>query len=156
MAQDKEMPSVMGALHGKHATPHKGVWILVAVSAVLGAIGVVNVTALTGITLASNIGTFILYGLICGLTFIAFAGRKEFHGAKHALIPLLGLLGNIALLVGVVVIGLKTPGVSANATKLALYITVGWAFVSAIYLIMNSRAQSRSVLPSAREISESL
>jgi amino acid transporter len=156
MAQDKEMPSVMGALHGKHATPHKGVWILVAVSAVLGAVGVYNVTALTGITLASNIGTFILYALICGLTFIAFAGRKEFHGAKHALIPLLGLLGNIALLVGVVVIGLKTPGVSASATKLALYITVGWAFVSAIYLIMNSRAQSRSVLPSAREISESL
>ena len=50
MAQDQEMPSVMGALHGKHATPHKGVWILVAVSAILGAVGVVNVTALTGIT----------------------------------------------------------------------------------------------------------
>jgi len=148
MAQDKEMPSVMGALHGKHATPHKGVWILVAVSAVLGAIGVYNVTALTGITLASNIGTFILYGLICALTFVAFAGREEFHGAKHLVIPLLGLLGNAALLVGIVVIGLKTPGVSANATKFALWMTLGWGLVSGIYLVLNSKAQKRSVLSS--------
>ena len=149
MAQDKEMPSVMGALHGKHATPHKGVWILVAVSAILGAIGVVNVTALTGITLASNIGTFILYALICGLTFIAFAGREEFHSGKHAIVPLLGLLGNIAMLVGIVVIGLKTPGVSANATKFALWMTLGWGVVSAVYLFMNSRKQNRAVLPAS-------
>jgi amino acid transporter len=147
MAQDKEMPSVMGALHGRHATPHKGVWILVAVSAVLGAIGVYNVTALTGITLASNIGTFILYGLICMLTFIAFAGRSEFHGIKHLLIPLLGLLGNAALLVGIVVIGLKTPGVTANATKFALWMTLGWGVVSWVYLLVNSKAQKRAVVP---------
>ena len=149
MAQDQEMPSVMGALHGKHATPHKGVWILVAVSAILGAVGVVNVTALTGITLASNIGTFILYSLICGLTFIAVAGRSEFHSGKHALIPLFGLLGNLALMIGVVVIGLKTPGVSANATKFALWMTLGWGVVSAIYLVVNSRAQKRAMLPMA-------
>ena len=149
MAQDKEMPSVMGALHGKHATPHMGVWILVGVSAILGAIGVVNVTALTGITLASNIGTFILYALICGLTFIAFAGREEFHSGKHAIVPLLGLLGNIAMLVGIVVIGLKTPGVSANATKFALWMTLGWGVVSAAYLYMNSRKQNRAVLPAS-------
>ena len=147
MAQDKEMPSVMGALHGKHATPHKGVWILVAVSAVLGAVGVWNVTALTGITLASNIGTFILYGLICMLTFVAFAGSKDYHGAKHLAIPLLGLLGNLALLIGIVVIGLKTPGVSANATKFALYMTLGWGIVSAIYLVLNSKAQKRAMMP---------
>lgn len=147
MAQDQEMPSVMGALHGRHATPHKGVWILVAVSAVLGSIGVMNVTALTGITLASNIGTFILYALICGLTFVAFAGRSEFHSGKHALIPLLGLLGNLALLTGIVIIGLKTPGVTANATKFALWMTLGWGVVSAIYLLLNSKAQKRAVLP---------
>jgi len=149
MAQDKEMPSVMGSLHGKHATPHMGVWILVAVSAVLGCVGVYNVTALTGITLASNIGTFILYALICGLTFIAFAGRTEFHSGKHAIVPLLGLLGNIGLLIGVVVIGLKTPGVSANATKMAIYMTLGWGVISALYLVITSKAQNKAMLPSA-------
>jgi amino acid transporter len=148
MAQDREMPSVMGALHGKHATPHKGVWLLVGVSAILGSVGVCNVTALTGITLASNIGTFILYGLICALTFVAFAGQSEFHSGKHAVLPLLGLLGNLALLVGIVVIGLKTPGVSANATRFALWMTLGWGAVSALYLVWNSRAQKRALLPS--------
>jgi amino acid transporter len=152
MAQDKEMPSVMGALHGKHATPHKGVWLLVGVSAILGAVGVYNVTALTGITLASNIGTFILYGLICGLTFIAFAGRSEFHSGRHAIIPLLGLLGNLALLVGIVVIGLKTPGVSANATRFALWMTAGWGVVSAVYLMLNSKAQKRALLPLSLDV----
>jgi len=148
MAQDQEMPSLMGILHGRHATPHIGVWLLVLVSAVLGAIGVVNVTALTGITLASNIGTFILYALICGLTFVAFAGRSTFHSGKHAIVPLLGLLGNLAMLVAIVVIGLKTPGVTANATRFALWMTVGWAVVSAVYLILNSRSLRRPVLSS--------
>jgi amino acid transporter len=147
MAQDQEMPSLLGALHGKHATPHMGVWLLVAVSAILGCVGVFNVTALTGITLASNLGTFVLYALICGLTFVAFAGRSEFHGAKHALVPFLGLLGNLALMIGVVVIGLRTPGVSASATKLALWITLGWGAVSAAYLVVNSRVRKRPLLP---------
>jgi amino acid transporter len=154
MAQDKEMPSLMGILHGKHATPHIGVWLLVLVSAVLGAIGVVNVTALTGITLASNIGTFVLYALICGLTFVAFAGRSEFHGAKHAIIPMAGLLGNLGMLVAIVVIGLKTPGVTANATRFALWMTGGWGAVSAVYLFMNSRALRRPVLSSEMHPSE--
>ena len=40
MSKDKEMPSVLGLLHGRFATPHWGVWILVLVSAAFGAYGV--------------------------------------------------------------------------------------------------------------------
>ena len=149
MAQDKEMPEMLGALHEKHASPHVGVWFLVAVSAILGSIGVLNVTALTGITLASNIGTFALYALICGLTFVTFVGREEFHSVKHAIVPFLGLIGNIGLLVGVVFIGLTTPGVSADATKMALYITGGWGVVSVIYLVWNSRKVGKAIVPAA-------
>jgi basic amino acid/polyamine antiporter, APA family len=147
MAQDKEMPEMLGALHEKHASPHVGVWVLVVVSAILGSIGVLNVTALTGITLASNIGTFALYALICGLTFVTFVGREEFHSVKHAVIPFLGLVGNIGLLVGVVFIGLTTPGVSEDATKMALYITGGWGLVSVIYLIWNSKKEGKAIIP---------
>ena len=49
----------LSALHGKYATPHVGIWIMVAVCAIIGSVGLINVTALTGTTLASNIGTFI-------------------------------------------------------------------------------------------------
>ena len=154
MAQDNEMPELLGALHGKYATPHMGVWVLVAVSAIIGSIGILSVTALTGITLASNIGTFVLYALICFLTFVTFVGRSDFHSIKHAVIPLLGLLGNIALLLAILFIGLTTPGVSADATKLAIYITVGWGVLSALYLILNSRKQGRAIIPKVSPVSE--
>jgi amino acid transporter len=149
MAQDAEMPGPMGALHGKHATPHFGVWILVAVSAIIGAIGVLNTTMLTAITLASNIGTFILYALICFLTFVAFSGRKEFHSVKHAIVPFLGLLGNVGMLVGVVVIGLTAADpVSKNATRYAMYFTLAWGVVSAFYLWWNSKKTGKDIFPS--------
>ena len=147
MAQDNEMPGLLGALHSKHATPHKGVWVLVAVSSIIGAVGVLNVTALTGITLASNIGTFALYALICFLTFVTFVGRSEFHSIKHAVIPFMGLIGNIGMLVGIVVIGLTTPGVSADATQMALWVTAGWGAISIVYLIWNSKKTGRAIIP---------
>jgi amino acid transporter len=147
MAQDNEMPGLLGSLHSKHVTPHIAVWILVVVSAVIGSVGVLSVTALTGVTLASNIGTFALYAIICVLTFITFVGRSEFHSIKHAVIPILGFLGNIGMLVAVVFIGLTTPGVSQDATKMALYITIGWGAVSAVYLLWNSKVSGRHIIP---------
>jgi APA family basic amino acid/polyamine antiporter len=149
MAQDREMPGLMGILHGRHATPYVGIWLLVAVSAVFGAIGSQNITALTGITLASNFGTFVLYALICGLTFVAFAGRSEFRAWKHALIPALGMIGNVGMLLAIAVIGLASGGTSRDATILALGISAAWAAVSAVYLVWNSRALGRPILPSA-------
>jgi amino acid transporter len=148
MAQDKEMPGLLGALHLKHLTPHAGVWTLVVVSAIIGSVGVLNVTALTGITLASNIGTFALYALICTFTIVAFVGRHEFHGIKHAVVPVLGVIGNLGLLVAVVYYGLITPGVSADGTKMALYITFGWGLISVLYLVWNSRTSGRHIVPS--------
>ncbi len=60
--------------------------LVIAVS-VIGIIGVQSVVGLTGIALASNLGTFILYGLTCVWTIIAFKGRKDFNTLKHAVIP---------------------------------------------------------------------
>jgi amino acid transporter len=152
MAQDNEMPGLMGLLHGRYATPYIGIWLLVGVSALFGALGSQNVTALTGITLASNFGTFVLYALICGLTVVAFAGRREFRFWKHALIPSLGLLGNAGMLLAIAGIGITSGGTSASATYLALGISAVWALVSGVYLIWNSRTQGRAILPSASRV----
>jgi APA family basic amino acid/polyamine antiporter len=146
MAQDKEMPDVLGLLHGKYATPHVGIWVLVAVCALVGSVGLINVTALTGVTLASNIGTFVLYAIICGVTFVSFAGRAEFHSVKHAIIPFLGLVGNVGMLLAILVIGLTTGGVSTQATVMAIGITVAWGVISAAYLAYNSRKQGKSII----------
>ncbi|MBN1440380.1 MAG: APC family permease [Anaerolineales bacterium] len=147
MAQDKEMPGLMGILHGRYATPYIGIWLLVAVSAVFGAVGSQNVTALTGITLASNFGTFVLYALICALTFIAFAGRRDFRFGKHLIVPGLGLIGNVGMLLAIAGVGLASGGTSQAATVIGLGIAALWALASGAYLVWNSRAQGKAILP---------
>src|SRR5207244_654062 len=98
MAQDKEMPELLGAMHGRFATPHRAIWVLVVVSTLIAWVGVYSVVGLTGITLASNFGTFVLYGLTCVWTIIAFAERKEYSVLKHLIVPGLGLIANLAML----------------------------------------------------------
>ena len=49
-----------------------GIWVLVAVSAAFGAYGVLNVDNLTQITLASNTGTFLVYGITNLICLVAF------------------------------------------------------------------------------------
>ncbi len=87
MARDKEVPSILGLMHGKFATPHAGIWILAAVSAAFGVYGVYSVDTVTQITLASNFGTFIVYGLTCVIAIIAFASHQDRNVFKHYLVP---------------------------------------------------------------------
>ena len=41
MGKDKEVPEHFGLLHGKNLTPHKAIWTLATISAIVGCIGVV-------------------------------------------------------------------------------------------------------------------
>lgn len=149
MAQDTEMPEVLGLLHGKYATPYMGVVMLVIASGLIATIGVVGgVVALTGITLASNLGTFFLYALICGLTFVAFAGGRDFNVFKHAFIPALGLFVNIVMVLAIFIIGVISGGATAQATYLALGISAGWLVVSLTYFIVSSKNRGQAILPS--------
>ncbi len=148
MAQDKEMPDIMGLLHGKYATPYVGVVIMVIVSAVIATIGVLGgVTALTGITLASNLGTFVLYALICSLTVVAFAGTHGFSRIKHLTIPVLGLIGNVVMVLTIFVVGIASGGTTASATYLALIISALWLLASIGYFVVNSRRGGRPIIP---------
>jgi basic amino acid/polyamine antiporter, APA family len=150
MAQDAEMPDIMGLLHEKYATPYVGVVIMVIVSAIVGSLGVIGgVMALTGITLASNLGTFVLYALICGLTVVAFAGGKEFNLFKHGLIPALGLIVNIIMVLAIFIIGILSGGITAQATYLALGISVGWLALSVAYFVVSSARTGQAILPVA-------
>ncbi len=57
MGKDSELPDHFGALHGANLTPHRAIWTLAAISAVVGVIGVSNVFgdagALTDATVAA-------------------------------------------------------------------------------------------------------
>ena len=153
MSQDAEMPDIMGLLHDEYATPYVGVVIMVVVSAIIGTIGVLGgVVALTGITLASNLGTFVLYALICALTVVAFIGTKGFSLLKHGIIPVLGVIVNIIMLLAIFVIGIISGGTTAQATYLALGISAAWLIVSVLYFVITSARQGKAIVPAAHEM----
>jgi amino acid transporter len=146
MGKDGELPSILGVLHGEFATPHWGIWILVAVSAVFGAYGVLNVHNLTRITLASNFGTFLVYGLTNLIALVAFAGRPSTSMLKHIIVPILGLVANLVMLLAVLYLGIHGGGASAVDAKVALAIVVVWLIVGVIWLVGSSSARQQPIL----------
>lgn len=153
MSQDAEMPDIMGLLHDEYATPYVGVVIMVIISGIVGTIGVVGgVVALTGITLASNLGTFVLYALICALTVVAFIGTKGFSILKHGIIPVLGVIVNVVMLLAIFIIGIMSGGSTAQATYLALGISVAWLVVSIAYFVIRSTSEGRHIVPPVKDM----
>jgi len=134
MALDEEMPDLLGLLHPRFATPYNTVILLSIVSALVGAAGIIgNLPFLMGIVLASNLGAFLLYALLCLLTIVTFAGDPAFNIFRHVFFPATGLLVNIGLVVAATLIGLNAGGTIRQASMIALGISFTWLFVSAAY-----------------------
>ncbi len=147
------MPAVIGLLHDRFATPYVAVVLMIIVSGIVATVGVLGgVVALTGITLASNLGTFVLYALICGITFVAFAGSKEFHALRHRIIPALGMMLNILMVIAIFSIGILSGGTTAQSTYLALGIAVGWLAVSVAYFYITSSRQKKEIILSMNTV----
>ena len=145
MGKDKEMPTLLGILHGKYDTPHYGIWILVAISAAFGAYGVLNVDNLTQITLASNTGTFLLYGLTNLICLWAFFGRPNANFLKHKLVPFVGFLANMLMLGAVVWIGMSAGGNTAMDAVIAIAVVIIWIVVGAAWFMMNTKKEGHRI-----------
>jgi len=150
MAQDEEMPEILGAMHGKYATPHKAVWVLVAVSCIIGAIGVQSVVGLTGITLASNFGTFVLYGLTCIWTIIAFVQRHERHMLRHLIIPVLGLIANLMMLAAILYLYIIGNADAQHEAYICFALAGGWGLISVAYVVIGNARKGRSMMAAPR------
>jgi amino acid transporter len=137
MARDKEVPSILGLLHGKFATPHAGIWILAGVSALFGIYGVYSIDTVTQITLASNFGTFIVYGLTCLITIVAFASHKDRSVFKHYIVPGIGVLMNLAELAGIVYLAFAAGGTTANDAFIAIGVVLAWIVAGGVWMVLN-------------------
>ena len=146
MAQDEEMPEILGGLHGRFATPHRALCVLVVVSCGIAAIGVQSVVGLTGIALASNFGTFVLYGLTCIWTIVAFAERHERNMVRHMIIPVLGLIANIMMLVAILYLYIIGNADAVHEAEICFAIAGGWALISGLYVVLNSVRKGRSLM----------
>jgi amino acid transporter len=146
MGRDKEVPGILGLLHFRHATPHYGVIALAIISAILGGYAVLSADNLLQITLASNTGTFLVYGMTNALVLVAFSGAAKKSILKHVIIPIAGLVANVGMLVGVVYMSVSSGGSTQTDTIIALAAVGVWILIGAVWLVFNSAANKTSLL----------
>ena len=156
MAKDKEMPGILGLLHGKFATPHGGILVLTMLSAAIGVYCATpyNVDNITQVTVASNIGTFLVYGMSCGIAIIAFAHRHDKHILKHYIVPGLGFLMNLGELFGVVYLAVKAGGATSKDAYKSMAIVGLWIALGVVWVAVNSARHGHKVLhdPGRKEL----
>jgi APA family basic amino acid/polyamine antiporter len=97
------------------------------------------------ITLLSNFGTFVLYGLTNIVCIVAFREHHEFSGFKHMIVPVFGALANFACLAFYIIGPLEGLG-SAKEPLLAVAFSVIWGVYGAIYFTRNSRRRGRQTV----------
>jgi len=184
MGKDREVPEHFGMLHGNNLTPHRAIWTLAAIAAVIGCVAVVmpfgNAGApadtaiqaiphgfwssfgysthdkmaampnsLLTVTLASNFGTFLLYALSCITCIVAYHKHPKFSLVRHLLIPVFGLVANLACMLTYVVGPFMGIGTKAEPL-LALGLALVWAIYGAIYFVVSSKATGRTTLVTTR------
>ena len=169
MGRDDEVPSHFGLLHGKNLSPHRAIWTLATLSAILGIITVTvylggttpaaldkhNVWYSLGIfkpetyaklpntlvivTLISNFGTFMLYMMTCVIAIVAFKEHHSFNGFKHMFVPVFGLLANLACMLFYLIGPFMVSGMSWHEPYIALAVAAVWGIYGVFYF------KSRSV-----------
>ena len=156
MGTDRELPGVFGFLHGRYNTPYLGIYFLTAISALLGAYAVQSVDNVTIITLVSNIGTFMLYGITCGITLIATLEHlleEEKNPIKTIAIPLLGLVMNLIMVCGIFYYGLTGSGNAQTNSIAAINIAAVFFVIGFVYWIADSLLKGKPLFlpPDARQ-----
>jgi amino acid transporter len=145
MAEDRELPSMLSFMHLGFSTPHVALAVLIIVTSVIAAIGVQSVVGLTGITLASNFGTFILYGLTCAWTIIGFRKRPDFNIFKHGLIPALGVVTNVIMAAAIIYLYAIGNADAKAEAKICFIIAGAWAAISVLYVIVTTVRKTYSL-----------
>eukprot|EP00741_Cyanophora_paradoxa_P004676 tig00000823_g4538.t1 len=147
MATERQFPSFMCRLHPTWRTPWVGLLFSFFINCVLGIACVANkdaynnTIAITAVTMASNVGTFLLYAGICFTCMVNFAGKPHFNWWRHGVVPGVGMLLNlleifVIYIVAIMNYSLPAPlNASAIAAFAALAIVLGWlaAYVTIIY-----------------------
>jgi len=180
MGKDKELPDSMGLLHSRNLTPHRAIWTLAFISAVIGCITVVvffgdgaapqdatiaaiphgfwssfgytthdKMAALPNTflttTLASNFGTFLLYMLSCITCIVCYHKHPKFKFVRHLLIPVFGLLANLACMAFYLIGPFMGYGTKMEPL-IALGVALVWGIYGGVYFIRASKATGRTTL----------
>jgi amino acid transporter len=98
------------------------------------------------ITLISNFGTFLLYMTTCIVAIVAFREHHSFHGFKHVVIPVFGLLANFGCMLFYLIGPFSVAGMSVKEPYIALSVSAVWIVCGAIYLGTTSKSRGKEIL----------
>ena len=96
-------------------------------------------------TLCSNFGTFLLYMLSCVTCIVCFHNHPQFKIVRHLVIPVFGLLANLACMAFYIVGPFMGYGTKMEPL-LALGIALCWAIYGGIYFLRSTKAAGRTTL----------
>jgi amino acid transporter len=183
MGRDDEVPSHFGLVHGRTLSPHRAVWTLAIISIFIGIatvtayLGGTTPSALDKhnlwysfgifapetyakmpntlvlITLISNFGTFLLYMTTCVVAIVAFREHHTFHGLKHFVVPIFGLLANLACMLFYLVGPFTVPGMSVKEPYIALGVVAVWGIYGLIYFVRKSKSTGKEIFLSQKPVS---
>jgi amino acid transporter len=112
--------------------------------------------SLLTLTLTSNFGTFILYGLSCLLCIVAYSERHDKNILMHYLIPGFGLVANLTCMAFYVAGPFFNLGTKMEPLT-ALGISAIWGLYGAVYFIRSSKAKGKSALVTSKtEMSQTI
>jgi hypothetical protein len=97
-------------------------------------------------TLISNFGTFLLYMLTCIIAIVASREHQSFSGFKHLVVPLFGLLANLACMAFYLVGPFLVSGMSVKEPYIALAVCALWGVYGLVYFVRSSKAKNKPVL----------
>jgi amino acid transporter len=149
MAQDREMPGVLGILHDDFATPYVAVWILAIVSGLASVIALLDMQMLTGFILAAGTGIFLLYASICAMSLAAARSRTGGRRFVHRLLSFVGLALNAGMIPAWIIAGLSIPGASRVSVLAAWAVIMLWGLSGVLMLFFVRR---RRITPNNQPI----
>jgi basic amino acid/polyamine antiporter, APA family len=98
------------------------------------------------VTLVSNFGTFLLYMLTCVIAIVAFREHHAFNGFKHFVVPIFGLVANLACMLFYLIGPFTVSGMSVKEPYIALGICAMWGIYGGIYFTRSSKKASKAIL----------
>ena len=105
--------------------------------------------SLLTVTLASNFGTFLLYGMSCMICMVAYHKHPAYSPIRHMFIPMFGLLANLACMAFYLIGPFMGYGTKMEPL-LALAIALVWAIYGGIYFTRATKLAGRTTLVNNR------
>src|SRR5208283_5466935 len=97
------------------------------------------------ITLASNFGTFLLYGMSCLTCIVAYHNHPSFKFIRHLAVPVFGVLANLACMAFYLIGPFMGYGTKMEPL-LALGIAIVWALYGGFHFLSIGKAHGKPTL----------